>query len=66
MTGWAVDPGTSETIVAFLLKETLILAVGVASMLILRKASAAVRHATLVATMTAAIALPVLSGALPD
>lgn len=66
MTGWAVDPGTSETIVAFLLKETLILAVGVASILILRRASAAVRHATLVATMVAAIALPVLSGALPD
>lgn len=66
MTGWAVDPGTSETIVGFLLKETLILAVGVASMLILRRASAAVRHATLVATMTAVIVLPVLSGALPD
>lgn len=66
MIGWSVDPGTSEAILALLLKETLILAIGIASLRILRSTSAAVRHAALVATMTAVIALPVLSGALPD
>lgn len=57
---------TVWTIFGLVLKVTLVLGVGLAIGRALRGRSAALRHAALVATTAAAVALPVLSLALPE
>jgi len=57
---------TVWTILGLLLKVTLLLGAGLAIVRALRGRAAALRHAVLVATTAAAVALPVLSLALPE
>lgn len=65
MTGWLLGEAANEAALGLVLKVTLVLAGGLAATLLLRRATAALRHATLAATLVAAMTLPVLSLFLP-
>lgn len=65
MTDWVVSEAASEAALGLLLKVTLVLAGGLAATILLRHASAALRHATLAATLIAAVILPALILLLP-
>ncbi|MGH7557507.1 MAG: HEAT repeat domain-containing protein [Gemmatimonadota bacterium] len=66
MSEWIVlGEAANEAVLALLLKVTLVLAAGLVTTLLLRRASAALRHATLVGTLAAAVLLPALTLSLP-
>ncbi|MGH7589155.1 MAG: M56 family metallopeptidase [Gemmatimonadota bacterium] len=66
MTAWPIaGEAAGEAVYGLLLKATLVLAAGLGAAFVLRSRPAAVRHAVLVGTFAAAIALPALSLLLP-